>query len=94
MIGLSENRKAAAFLKKSGAKNFWLGWACGGDTSTAQINKVFSLLFFQKKKPSPLLEIALSCRNKISGADPWTRFSRRSTSSPPTWPPGASPAAS
>jgi hypothetical protein len=34
-------------LKKSGAKNFWLGWACGSDTSTAQFNKNFAPLFLK-----------------------------------------------
>jgi hypothetical protein len=39
----------AAFWKKR-RKNFCLIWAGGGDTSTAQINKVFLLLFVHKKK--------------------------------------------
>jgi hypothetical protein len=40
--------KVAAFLKKSGAKNF-CPMSRDADTSTAQINKVFLLLFVHKK---------------------------------------------
>jgi hypothetical protein len=47
--GLRGSKEAAAFLKKSGAKNFWLLWARGVTTSTAQINKSFLLLFFKKE---------------------------------------------
>jgi hypothetical protein len=38
-------------LKKAAQKLFRL-WAGAGETSTAQINKVFLLLFVHKKKPS------------------------------------------
>jgi hypothetical protein len=38
-------------LKKA-AQKLLLLWACGGETSTAQKNKVFLLLFVHKKKPS------------------------------------------
>jgi hypothetical protein len=37
-------------LKKA-AQKLLLNWACGAATSTAQINKVFLLLFVHKKKP-------------------------------------------
>jgi hypothetical protein len=46
-------RKAAAFEKA--AQKLLLLWAYGGETSTAQIKKVFLLLFVHKKKPSPWL---------------------------------------
>jgi hypothetical protein len=36
-------------------KNFCSHEACGAETSTAQIIKVFLLLFVHKKKPSPSL---------------------------------------
>jgi hypothetical protein len=44
------NSEGAAFLKKSGAKNFYLFWSREFDAPKAQINKVFLLLFLQKKK--------------------------------------------
>jgi hypothetical protein len=33
------------------------GWACDGETSTAQFKKVFLLLFVHKKKPSSSLKL-------------------------------------
>jgi hypothetical protein len=36
-------------LKKSGAKNFWLGWAGGSETSTAQEQKSFFATFCSQK---------------------------------------------
>jgi hypothetical protein len=47
-------------LKKSGAKRLLFGWACDGETSTAQLKKVFLLLFVHKKKPSSSLGHDLS----------------------------------
>jgi hypothetical protein len=41
-------------LKKA-AQKLLLNWARGSDTSTAQINEVFLLLFVHKKKHSFLL---------------------------------------
>ncbi|HTJ89118.1 MAG TPA: hypothetical protein VL356_02930 [Acidocella sp.] len=38
-------------MKKAAQKPLW-AWACGVETSTAPTNKVFLLLFVQKKKPS------------------------------------------
>jgi len=45
-------KKGAAFLKKSGAKNFCYAgsWAWSSTAPMAQIQKVFLLLFLQKKK--------------------------------------------
>ncbi|HTJ89858.1 MAG TPA: hypothetical protein VL356_06740 [Acidocella sp.] len=37
---------------KKAAQKLLLAWACGVETSTAQFNKVFLLLFVHKKKPS------------------------------------------
>jgi hypothetical protein len=42
-----KQKEEAAFLKKSGAKNFCSRWARGGDTGTGQTNK--KLLFVHKK---------------------------------------------
>jgi hypothetical protein len=42
---------SSRFLKKAAQKLLFL-WACGSETSTAQFNKVFLLLFVHKKKPS------------------------------------------
>jgi hypothetical protein len=58
--GLSGNKEVAAFLKKKRRKKLLFGWACGGETSTAQFNKVFLLLFVHKKKPSSSLRYGLS----------------------------------
>jgi hypothetical protein len=60
MIGLSGNKKVAAFLKKKRRKKLLFSWACDGETSTAQCQKVFLLLFVHKKKPSSSLRHDLS----------------------------------
>jgi hypothetical protein len=52
MIGLSGNKKVAAFLKKKRRKKLFLNWACGAEMARAQSEKVFLLLFVHKKKPS------------------------------------------
>jgi hypothetical protein len=46
---LSAGQKVAAFWKKR-RKNFFVNWAGGDETSTAQFKKVFCF-FFSKKKP-------------------------------------------
>jgi hypothetical protein len=40
-------------LKKA-AQKLLFAWACGVETGTAQMSKVFLLLFVHKKKPSLL----------------------------------------
>jgi hypothetical protein len=45
-------------LKKA-AQKLPLRWVGGGDSSTAQVNQVFLLLFVHKKKRFPLLTCAL-----------------------------------
>ncbi|HTJ89327.1 MAG TPA: hypothetical protein VL356_04010 [Acidocella sp.] len=47
-------KESGRFLKKA-AQKLLLLWASGSETSTAQVNKVFLLLFVHKKKPSPWL---------------------------------------
>jgi hypothetical protein len=42
-------KQVAAFLKKKRRKKLLLLWAGGAETSTAQTNKVFLLLFVHKK---------------------------------------------
>jgi hypothetical protein len=46
------NQENGRFLKKA-AQKFCLLGACGAETRTAQMNKVFLLLFVHKKKPFP-----------------------------------------
>ncbi|HTJ88849.1 MAG TPA: hypothetical protein VL356_01535 [Acidocella sp.] len=48
------DKESGRFLKKA-AQKLLLLWACGIETSTAQIKKVFLLLFVHKKKPFPWL---------------------------------------
>jgi hypothetical protein len=40
--------ESGRFLEKA-AQKLLLNWACGSETSTAQMNKVFLLLFVHKK---------------------------------------------
>jgi hypothetical protein len=44
------------FFEKKQRKKLLLVWACGAETSTAQSQKVFLLLFVHKKKSSPSLK--------------------------------------
>jgi hypothetical protein len=52
--GLEHDKESGRFLKKA-AQKLLLNWADGSETSTAQMHKVFLLLFVHKKKPSPWL---------------------------------------
>jgi hypothetical protein len=58
-MGLAGDRQAAAFLKKA-AQKLLFAWVRGDEASTAQIKKVFLLLFVHKKKPSSWLGHDLS----------------------------------
>jgi hypothetical protein len=60
MIGLSGNKKVAAFLKKSGAKNFCLAGPVTAKPARPGFKKFFLLLFVHKKKPSSSLRHDLS----------------------------------
>jgi hypothetical protein len=42
-------QESSRFFEKKRRKKLLLFWACGVETSTAQINKVFLLLFVHKK---------------------------------------------
>jgi hypothetical protein len=48
----SQIAESGRFFDQKRRKNFWLHWADGAETSTAQSKKVFLLLFVHKKKPS------------------------------------------
>jgi hypothetical protein len=48
MSGSSVGQESGRFLKKA-AQKLLFAWVCGSETSTAQINKVFLLLFVHKK---------------------------------------------
>jgi hypothetical protein len=48
---LTFRQKVAAF--KKAAQNFWLIWACGVETSTAQFNTVFFASFCSQKEAFP-----------------------------------------
>jgi hypothetical protein len=52
MIGLSGNREAAAFLKKSGAENFCLAGPAAAKPARPKLTEVFLLLFVHNQKPS------------------------------------------
>jgi hypothetical protein len=45
---VTRKEESGRFLKKAAQKLF-SNWACGGETGTAQMSKVFLLLFVHKK---------------------------------------------
>jgi hypothetical protein len=53
-------QESSRFFEKKRRKKLLFGWACDGETSTAQFKKVFLLLFVHKKKPSSSLRHDLS----------------------------------
>jgi hypothetical protein len=53
----SLKQQGSRFFGKKRRKKLLFAWARGNETSTAQNNKVFLLLFAHKKKPSSFLDM-------------------------------------
>jgi hypothetical protein len=49
-------QEGSRFFEKKRRKKLLFGWACDGETSTAQFKEVFLLLFVHKKKSSSSLK--------------------------------------
>jgi urease accessory protein len=61
---MDRNAERKWLLFEKAAQKFFRNWARGSATSTAQIEKVFLLLFVHKKKPSPSLRCRKICRRR------------------------------
>jgi hypothetical protein len=56
----SLKQEESRFFEKKRRKKLLFGWACDGETSTAQSQKVFLLLFVHKKKSFFLADVSYS----------------------------------